>query len=450
MDARELSVPRLVRRALAILLLGSVLCTGPALAIMAVAVNGRSLLYDFKGGLYNAGLAILYGHSPYLPGFLAHQAAIMHAGGIAVGELAAHPFSVPVYPAVANVLIVPLSLAPLWLAGVIFTIASIAAMAAGLHLLGVRDRRCLALVALSWPLLNGLFLGAVGPLLVLGAGVAWRWRDRLWPPALAIASIVAIKIFPWTLGVWLLVTRRFRALACAVVACLAITFGAWAMIGFDGLARYPQMLTDMSYVQERRALSVVGLLVGAGVPAGAASTVAIVLALALLAVAWRLRRGPDGDRRAFGLAIIAALTGTPIVWEHYMVLLFVPIALVSPRLSRLWLVPVLTPILVIYSTWVVPNGTGAQAYTSDGLRWTLATLAAEAIVAVFLVSTPEWRSARAADLRRRVSWRPARSHSHLAIPPRRLLVDSALEHPLPAPAGSPPARRGDEASEAAA
>ena len=113
---------------------------------------------------------------------------------------------------------VPLSLLPFALAGILYTLASVAAMLAGIRLLGVRDWRCLALVLISWPFIYGLYLGAVGPFLVLGAGVAWRFRDRVWPPALAIAAIVAAKVFPWPLGVWLLITRRWRALAVAVAA----------------------------------------------------------------------------------------------------------------------------------------------------------------------------------------------------------------------------------------
>ena len=73
-------------------------------------------------------------------------------------------------------------------------------MVGGIWLLGVRDWRCLALTLISWPFMFGVFLGAIGPFLVLGAGVAWRWRERIWPPALALATIVAVKIFPWTLA----------------------------------------------------------------------------------------------------------------------------------------------------------------------------------------------------------------------------------------------------------
>ncbi len=260
----------------------------------------------------------------------------------------------PVYPALANALVAPLSLLPFWAAGVLFSVATVAAMIAGMWLLGVTDRRCLLLTLVSWPFMFGFFLGAVGPFLVLGAGVAWRWRERLWAPALAIATLVAVKVFPWTLGVWLLITRRYRAAAVAAVFGVVLTLAAWALIGFQDLAQYPRMLSEVSSLQENRAVSVAGVLVLAGVGSGAANVVVIAAGLAILALARRLASGPDGDRRAFGLAVLAALTATPIVWQHYMVLLFVPIALMSPRLSRIWLIPILPGILTAVSYVVFP------------------------------------------------------------------------------------------------
>jgi hypothetical protein len=71
----------------------------------------------------------------------------------------------------------------------------------------------------------------------------------------------------------------------------------------------------------------------------------LVLALggALLVLAWHAARGQldpvEGDRRSLTLVIAAALVLTPILWLHYLVLLFVPIALARPRLSGLWFVP---------------------------------------------------------------------------------------------------------------
>jgi hypothetical protein len=55
-----------------------------------VALNhANPILYDFKDGPHHAGTAILRGSDPYQAGFLAHQATIIRAGGIALGEAAA-------------------------------------------------------------------------------------------------------------------------------------------------------------------------------------------------------------------------------------------------------------------------------------------------------------------------------------------------------------------------
>ncbi len=335
-------------------LLITALLASTLLYLLAVP-DTHGLLFDFKGGLYNAGLDIIHGHSPYQPAFLAHQVTIMRTGAVALGESSQHAFSIPVYPAPINLAVVPLSLLPLWLAGALFTCLAIAAMILGLRLLGVRDWRCIAVALASWPFVFALDLGALGPLLVLGAGVTWRWRDRLWPPALAIAALVVAKIFPWPLGVWLLITRRFRALALAVAIGAVVTLAAWAVIGFAGLAQYPQMLSDLSLIQEGRAVSLVAVLIAIGLSPGTAGALALATAAALLVLAWRISHRPEGERRAFGLAIIAALTATPIVWEHYMVLLFVPIALLSPRFSSLWLLPLSTPLILTTSFALFPG-----------------------------------------------------------------------------------------------
>jgi hypothetical protein len=52
-----------------------------------------------------------------------------------------------------------------------------------------------------------------------------------------------------------------------------------------------------------------------------------------------LARRPHGEAHGFGLVIVAALASTPVVWSHYLVVLFVPIALISPSLSWLWFLP---------------------------------------------------------------------------------------------------------------
>lgn len=353
-----------------------------SVARLAFAVTDqRHWLYDFKGGLYNAGLAILDGHNPYHPGFIAHQAAIMRGGGVAIGETSAHPFSLPLYPAPANLAVVPLSGLPLWLAGLMFTLLSVAALPLALRLLEVRDWRCYALALVSWPFVYSLELGTLGPLLVLGTAAIWRWRDRVWPPAIALASIVIAKVFPFPLAIWMLITRRYRALTLAVVLGVSLTFAAWAILGFAGMIEYPRMLSDASFIQQGRSDSLVAILLAAGVSTGTAQALSLAAAAALLGLAWQVSRSGSlaADRRAFGLAVMAALTASPIVWDHYLVLLFVPVALITPTYSTLWLLPLAGPLLMTLSAVIEPIGHAGTA-SPDSARRAIITVGLEAVL----------------------------------------------------------------------
>ena len=326
----------------------------PIVVTFALLGNGLSrgpFLYDFKGGLYGAGKDIVHGDNPYRPAYLEQQAAVKRAG-----ERAETVISVPVYPASPLVAAVPFSFLPYRVAGVLFALLSIGAVLGGLRLLGVSDWRCYGVSFLSWPVAHGLMLGSLTPLLVLGAAAAWRFRSRVWPPALAVAAVVSAKLFPWPLAVWLLATRRIRAFVVATAVALGGTLAAWAAIGFDGLRDYPSMLGHLSYVSEAVGVSVVAGLIALGVSAAAAKSVAFLLAGGLLIAAWRIANRPDGDRRAYGIVVIAALVASPMVWPHYLALLFVPIALVSPTLSWLWLTPLLAyPVAQTTGRpWVIP------------------------------------------------------------------------------------------------
>ncbi len=356
-----------------------------AALMIAVTLGGASFFYDFIGDLYDAGRAILHGRNPYDAALLAHLAALQLAGGAP-----AHTFAVPVYPAPALLVVTPLALLGARASGLIFTLLAIVAMLAGLRLLGVRDWRCYGAAFLSWPLLHSLRLGQVNEFLVLGAGVAWHWRARLWPAAVAVASLVAAKLFLWPLGVWLLVSGRWRAGLLAAALAVGVTLVAWAAIGFDGLSSYPRMLSDLSSVEGAAGVSLLSVAAALGLSRAAGDVLTLLATAGLLAGVWWLARagargrdardpgrdcsdpgrdcsdpgrdcsdsghdcsdpardmqdracaGCDGERRAFGLAVMAALCGSPVLWPHYLTLVFVPIALLEPELSVLWLVPLL-------------------------------------------------------------------------------------------------------------
>lgn len=296
-----------------------------AVGVLVVGVGSTFGSHGFSdfGVFWKAARAVLDGRSPYPP---ATVAALRHQNAF-------------VYPAPAALAIAPLGILPEGVAAALFLTASVGAVAGSLRLLGVRDVRCYAVALLSLTTVQGLVLGALSPLLVLPLAVAWRWRDRLRVVAVTAAVAVALKLFLAPMAIWLAVTGRLRAAIAGGALTAAVVFGTWPLIGLPTLRSYPTLLSTLTRVEGRSGLSAYALLTRLGLPSTAAQAAAIAIAAGLAALAFRLRRSAAGDAAAFAIAIAACLIVSPIVWLHYYVLLIVPVAVLSPRLSWAWALP---------------------------------------------------------------------------------------------------------------
>ena len=105
-----------------------------------------------------------------------------------------------------------------------------------------------------------------------------------------------------------------------------------------------------------------------------------MVGLSLLAGVVVIARRDDGDRRAFTLAIVAAIALTPIVWLHYFALLVVPLALARPRLSWAW--------ALMWVFWLIP------AQENEGDLWRiLIAVALVAAIAALSANAPGNRAA---------------------------------------------------------
>ena len=244
------------------------------------------------------------------------------------------------YPAPAALALAPLGLLPYTVAGAIFLAVAIACVPASLYLLGVRDWRCYGAAFLTAATLSVIIAGALSSILMLGVALAWRFRERWKVVAGVVVAVVLAKIFLWPLLAWLVATRRFRAAVAAAGASVCVALAGWAVTGFASLVHYPSVLARMASLEQGEGYSSIALGLALGLDEGGARVGATLLTVVLLAGVFVLARGDDGDRRAFSLAVVAALAATPIVWSHYFVLLLVPIALARPRLSGLWLLPI--------------------------------------------------------------------------------------------------------------
>jgi hypothetical protein len=242
-----------------------------------------------------------------------------------------------VYPPLLALAVAPLAVLPVDLAVAIWVVAGVAAVGAALWLLGVRDWRAYA-VALAFPATrDAIGAGTVGPLLLLGIALAWRYRAaRPAVAGLAAGLAAALKLFTWPVLVWLAATGRVRAAATGLVVAALAALASWAVIGFDGLAGYPALVRRLTELEADRSYSVFAVGDAIGLPEGVALAVSLVTGALLLVLTVRL--GREHEARALTAAIAAALVLTPIVWIHYLILLLVPLALARPRFSPLWLV----------------------------------------------------------------------------------------------------------------
>jgi len=207
-------------------------------------------------------------------------------------------------------------------------------------MLGVTDPRCYAAAFLWMPTMSGVLLANVSIPLALAAAVVWKYRDHVWPPAVALGLTVSAKLLFWPLFVWTLATRRLRATAFAIALGLGVTLAAWAAIGFDGLSGYPDLLRRLSEIQSENSYSFVGIADTLGLPEWAGQAAMLLAGGALLVCCVVFARRGD-DFRSFTAALGATLALSPIVWLHYLVVLLVPMAIARPRFSALWLLPIL-------------------------------------------------------------------------------------------------------------
>jgi hypothetical protein len=294
------------------------------LTVVALSAAKGLLAWDVRFAYLPAADDVLHGRSPY-PGL--HDPILEDQKGY-------------VYPPQLLLALVPLAALPKGVVAVIVAGLLLALLGLTLRLLGIRDIRCYAASLLWVPSISGVLLGNVSIPIAFAIAVVWHYRDRVWPPAWALGLAVSAKLLMWPLLVWTLATRRVRTTAWAIVIGALVTLGAWAVIGFDGLTGYPDLLNRLSDIQAHRSYSLVGMAHTVGLPDTVGKLAALVIGGALLAGCVVFARRGD-EPRSFTCAVVATLALSPIVWLHYLVVLLVPMSILRPRFSALWLLPVL-------------------------------------------------------------------------------------------------------------
>ena len=287
------------------------------LAVAAtIASAGDTLGYDF--------LAYHAAASRVLDGRAAYDTSFQGTGG----------FGLFYYPPTFIPLVLALGLLPASAATWVWIGLSLAAFAAGVALLPVARRTQWLVVLLagqSWPFLYNIKLGQVGPLLFLLFAIGWRWLDR--PRVLGFVGALgaAVKLQPGLVLAWALLTRRWTAVvagavilaALAVLATLVAGVGAWSDF-FQLIGRVSDPITTPhNFTPGAVAFQM-----------GVARDVAalfqwVAMGLVLVIVVWAaLRLDPVPS---YLVAVIASQLLSPILWDHYAMLLLLPVAWLLDR-----------------------------------------------------------------------------------------------------------------------
>ena len=280
---------------------------------------GSTLGYDFHA-YEGAARRLLDGQRLYDPG-------IDVAGG----------YAIYLYPPPFAIAIVPLAIIGGQAAVGIWTGLTILAFLAGVALMPVgRSVRWLILLlgALDWPVVYSIKLGQVGPLLFLLFAIGWRWRDRPGRLGTAIGLGTLVKVQPALLLGWAALTGRRRAIAVAIAVLVGAAVLATVVAGIPSWFDYPALLGRVSSpLTTPHNFTPGAIAFQAGAPLAGAGAIQIIATIGALAAVVFAGRASSAEA-AYLVAVVASQLISPLLWDHYAMLLLLPVAWLLER--RQW------------------------------------------------------------------------------------------------------------------
>ncbi|MFZ1118779.1 MAG: glycosyltransferase family 87 protein [Candidatus Binataceae bacterium] len=212
------------------------------------------------------------------------------------------------------------------------------------------DACLMTALALIYPPLIDLFLTAQSQaLVILGLALSIRWfasgRDGL--AGLMLAALALVRGYPGLMGLYLILARKWRALAFMIAGGILGTAAVAASLGWNVIMDFPRGVQSTGV--DRQFLTVAWNIAPAsfvwrlclylnGWHLGAASDrfaralgYAASLTFMVFTLKATLKRGssPDRDWSLFALWGITSIAILPVSWLNYATLLFVPFALLA-------------------------------------------------------------------------------------------------------------------------
>ena len=303
---------------------------------VTVAAAGDTLGYDFLA-YHEAAVRVLHGQPLYDMGF----------------DMAG-AFGLFFYPPTFAPLILPFGFLSATTAVWVWTALLIASFLAGVAILPVSRtvRWSMVLLAgLSWPVAYAIKLGQVGPILFLLFAIGWRWLGDPIRLGASIALGTAIKLQPAILFVWAILTRRWAAVVAGVVVLLLLAIPATLVGGVDAWSDFTVLVRQVSDpITTIHNFTPGAVAYQLGVSASVASLFQLACTVVVLVSVVVASRWATGEA-SYLVAVIASQLLSPILWDHYAMLLLLPVAYLCAA-GRWWavLIPLATAVPLISVT----------------------------------------------------------------------------------------------------
>lgn len=279
-----------------------------------------------------------------------------------------------VYPWLSAFLFSPLSALPGWLGPDVFTVLGIAGVIMGARWLGVPKGPATAALLLCAPLARNAELGAVNAIFFFLLAAMWRWRERTWVVASAVTVLVGVKLFLAPVALWVLLTRSRRCSAWTLGSVLAF-FSISFAVGPLSPAAYGDLLHRLSDFMGQQGMgfetAVAHFFPAAPARAVALAVVGIGMVLAVRSVGYGRRLNEAG---LLGSLVLLSIVASPMVWRHYLLLVFFVVALVQPTTRAL--------VASCALSWFV---VGSEKYPPIGLTDGQRLVALYALIALLFV-----------------------------------------------------------------
>jgi Glycosyltransferase family 87 len=255
------------------------------------------------------------------------------------------------YPPPFVLFAAPLATLDPGLAAWIWTAFLVGAFALGVALLPVDLRTrwlVLLLGGISWPLVYAIKLGQVGPILLVTFAIGWRWMEKPWRFGAATALGTAIKIQPALLFGWALLTGRRRAVATGLAVLGVLALVATLIAGPSSWVDQATLLARVSRpidTPHNMTPGRVAFELGAGQALAWAIQVTNWVLVAVVLLVATLRASAVASYLS---VVIATQLVSPILWDHYALILLIPVAWLLSRGHR-WavVIPLLTSIVFV-------------------------------------------------------------------------------------------------------